>query len=139
MTKISFITCGKWSCMNHFLYSMERFMNIDGISMCFPSRPTLVNVFKYRFENIWLEDCPHLKPAVYRWFIDDTFSLFQEGDHADNFRTYLKKQHKNKIYVGNWGKRFVLSFLDITISRENTIFVTLVYRNSTFTGVFINF
>ena len=32
-----------------------------------------------------------------------------------------------------------LSFLDITITRENNKFVTSVYRKPTFSGVFTNF
>ena len=32
-----------------------------------------------------------------------------------------------------------LSFLDIKINRENNKFVTLVYQNPTFSGVFTNF
>ena len=59
----------------------------------------------YHHEIIWLENCPlHFKLTVYRQFVDDTFLLFRSMDHVEKFKNYLNKQHKNKIYVWNWGK-----------------------------------
>ena len=58
--------------------------------------PTLAKVFMCHFENIWLENCPvHFKPVVYRWFVDDTFLLFQTKDYVEKLKNYLNKQHKN--------------------------------------------
>ena len=59
----------------------------------------------YHYEIIWLENCPlHFKLTVYRQFVDDTFLLFRSMDQVEKFKNYLNKQHKNKIYVWNWGK-----------------------------------
>lgn len=38
---------------------------------------TLANVFMNHFENNWLENClPHVKPIVYRGFVDDSVLFF---------------------------------------------------------------
>ena len=47
---------------------------------------------------------PRFKGTVYRQFIDDVFLLFQTKNPFEKFEDYLNKQHKNKIYGGNWGK-----------------------------------
>ena len=105
-----------------------------------PLGSTLANVFMCHFEKIWLENCPtHFKPIVYRRFVDDTFLLFQTKDHVEKFKNYLNKQHKNIKFTSEIEENGSLSFLDITITRENNKFVTSVYRKPTFSGVFTNF
>ena len=85
-----------------------------------PLGPALANVFTCHFENIWLESCPaHFKPVVYRRFVDDTFLLFRTKDHVENFKNYLNKQHKNIKITSEIEENGSLSFLDITITREN--------------------
>ena len=98
------------------------------------------NVFMCHFENIWLENCPaHFKPIVYRRFVDDTFLLFRTKDHVEKFKNYINKQHKNIKFTSGIEESCSLSFLDITITRENNKFVTSVYRKPTFSGIFTNF
>ena len=105
-----------------------------------PLGPTLANVFMCHFENIWLENCPaYFKPIVYRRFVDDTFLLFRTKDPVEKFKNYLSKQHKNIKFMSEIEENGSLSFLDITITRENNKFVTSVYRKPTFSGVFTNF
>ena len=92
------------------------------------------------FENIWLENClAHFKPIFYWRFVDDTFLLFWTKDYVEKFKNYLNKQHKNIKLTSEIEENGSLSFLDITITRENNKFVTLVYRKPTFSGVFTNF
>ena len=45
----------------------------------------------------------------------------------------------NKQFTSEIEKNGSLSFLDITITRENNKFATLVYRKPTFSGIFTNF
>ena len=108
--------------------------------MGFSSGPTLANVFMSHFENICLENCPaHFQPIVYRWFVDNTFLFIRTKDHVEKFKNYLNKQHKNLKFKSEIEENRLLSFLDITISRENNKFVTSVYRKSTCSGIFTNF
>ena len=93
-----------------------------------PLGSTLANVFMCHFEKIWLENCPtHFKPIVYRRFVDDTFLLFLTKDHVEKFKNYLNKQHKNIKFTSEIRENGSLSFLDITLTRENNKFVTSVY------------
>ena len=66
------------------------------------------------FENIWFENCSmHFKQIVYKWLLDDTFSLFWSRDHVEKFRIYLKKQHKNIKLTSEIEENGSLSFLDM--------------------------
>ena len=94
-----------------------------------PLEPTLANIFMCHFEKIWLENCPaHFKPIVYRRFVDDTFLLFQTKDHVEKFKNSLNKQHKNIKFTSEIQENGSLSFLDVTLTRENNKFATSVYR-----------
>ena len=87
-----------------------------------------------------LENCPaHFKPIVYRQYVDDIFLLFRTKDHVEKFKDYLNKQHKNIKFTLVIEETGSLSFLDITITRENNKFVTSVYHEPTFSGIFTNF
>ena len=65
--------------------------------------------------------------------------LFPTKDHVKKFKNYLNKQHKNIKFTSEIEENGLLSFLDITITRENNKFVTTVYRKPTFSGVFTSF
>ena len=123
-----------------FIFDGKFYEQCDGVAMGSPLGPTLANVFMCHFENIWLENCPaHFKPIVYRRFVDDTFLLFRTKDHVEKFKNYLNKQHKNIKFTLEIEENGSLSFLDITITRENNKFVTSVYCKPTFSGIFTNF
>ena len=55
------------------------------------------------------------------------------------FKNYLDKQHKNKKFTSQIDENGSLSFLHIKISCENIKFVTSVYHQPTFSGVFTDF
>ena len=88
------------------------------------------------FENIRLENAPpYLKSTVYGRFLDDAFLLFRSKDHVEKFKNYLNKQQKNIKFTSQIEENGSLSFLNIIIS-ENNKFVTSVYQEPTFSGVF---
>ena len=109
-----------------FIFNGKFCEHCDGVEVDFPLGPTLANVFISHFENI----C--------RRFVDDTFLLFRTKDDVEKFKNYLSKQNKNIKFTLEIEKNGLLSFLDITITRENNKFVS-VYRKPTFSGVFTNF
>ena len=100
-----------------------------------------LDVFMCHFDNIWLENRPaHFKRIVCMRFVDDTFLLFQTEDHAEKFKNYLSKQHKNIKFTSEIGKMVLsVSFPDITSSRESNGFVTSATPKPTFSSVFTNF
>ena len=72
-------------------------------------------------------------------FIDDIFLLFRIKDHVEKFKNDLNKQHKDIKFTRETEENGWLSFLDLTVTRENNKFVTSVYRKPTFSGVLTNF
>ena len=75
-------------------------------------------------------------------FTDDSLMLrfySLTKDHVEKIKHYLNKQHKNKKFTSKIEEDSSLSFLDITISRENNKFVTSVYRGASFSSIFTNF
>ena len=55
------------------------------------------------------------------------------------WKSYLNKPHKNIKFTLEIERNGSLSFLDITVTRENNKFLTSVYCKPTFRGVFTNF
>ena len=48
-----------------FIFDEKFYEQCDGIAMGYALEPTLANVFRCRFENIWLENYPaHFKPII---------------------------------------------------------------------------
>ena len=112
-----------------FIFDGKFYEQCDGVAMDSLLGTKLANVFMCHFESIWLENCSaHFKPMVYRRFVDDTFLLFRTKDHVEKFKNYLNKQHKNIKLTLEIEQNGSLSFLDVTITRENNKFVTSVYR-----------
>ena len=103
--KVLFVGYKKWQCSKYFfIFDQKYYKQCDGVAMDSPHGPTLTNVFKYHFENIWSETCPtQFKPVVYRC-MDDTFLLFCSTEHAEKFNKYLNKQHKNIAFTSKLNK-----------------------------------
>ena len=78
------------------LFDQEFCKQHDEFAMGSPLGPTLVNVFLFCHEKIWLQYCfSEFKPVIYRRYIDDTFLHFCSKHHIKKFRNYLYSQHKN--------------------------------------------
>ena len=136
LTESSFCKLLKFTMFeSFFIFAGKFYEQCDGVAMGFPLGPTLANVFMCHFENIWLENSPsHCKPLVYRRFVDDSFLLFRSKDHVED-----PNKHRNIKFTWEIEGIGLLSLLDIKINRENNKFMTSVYREPTFSGVFTNF
>ena len=83
----------------------------------------------------WLQNCPlNFKPLFYKRYIDDTFLLITNEQHAHMFLQYLNNQHVNITFTLECETNNALSFLDVKVSRENNRFITSVFRKETFSG-----
>ena len=122
------------------LFDWQFYKQHDGVAMGSPLGPTLANVFLCYHEKIWLQNCPsEFKPVIYRRYVDDTFLLFRSKHHIEKFRNYVNHQHKNIKFTSETENENSISFLDIKITRDNNKFMTSVYHQLTFSGVFTNF
>ena len=125
---------------NIFFFNKELYSQTDGVAMGSPLGPILANIFMSYHEEKWLSTCPkEFKPVLYRRYVDDTFLLFREEAHIQNFLTYLNSQHPNINFTVEKENNGSLPFLDIDVNRVNDEFVTNVYRKKTFTGLGMNF
>ena len=109
-----------------------------------PMSAPMANIFLCYHEVKWLEDCPiDFKPLFYRRYVDDTFLVFRERGHIDQFCNYLNQQHPNIRFTNEFENNGKLSFLDTNVSRvqrgNDTTFGFSVFRKLTFTGLGMNF
>ena len=52
-----------------------------------PLAPALASIVMCSFKNRQFRDCPnYFKPAFYRCYVDDIFTLFSSADPVDKFK-----------------------------------------------------
>ena len=124
----------------HFLFNGTVYKQVDGLAMGSPLGPTFANIFMCCLEELFLEQCPEsFKPTFYRRYVDDTFLLFENQEHATCFLDYVNTFHQNIKFTMESETNNKISFLDILISRSEGKFRTGIFRKNTFTGLGLNF
>ena len=108
---------------SHFLFDGQFYDQIDGVAMGSPLGPVLANIFMCHFEEKWLTKS-RFCPSLWFRYVDDTFTMFDSKDNANEFLSFLNSRH--------YGIKF-----KILLKRcpDNTFF-TSVYRKKTFTGLY---
>ena len=100
----------------------------------------LANFFLGHHEKIWLDNCPlPFKPKFYRRYVDDTFLLFENESQINQFLTYLNSQHNNIKFTVEIEKKGILPFLDISVSKSDSSFITNSFQKKTFSGLGMKF
>ena len=123
-----------------FIFDNILYKQIDGVAMGSPLGPSLANAFLCHYEKLWLDSCPlEFKPVVYRRYVDDIFVLFKSKDHLLLFAKYMNTRHKNLKFTFDFEQNNSFSFLDVKITRGSNGFSTSIFREATFSGVFMNF
>ena len=124
----------------YFNFNDNIYRQTDGVAMGSPLGPTLANIFMCAKEKTWLQNCPpEFKPLIYRRYVDDTFLLFRQPEHADLFLQYLNTQHTNIQFTADMEHDQQLHFLDVNITKHTNIFSTTTYRKPTYTGLYTHF
>jgi len=123
-----------------FIFNGKLYKQLEGIGMGLPLGPTFANIFMCFSESRWLEDCPiDFKPFMYKRYVDDTFLLFRNKNHAILFLDYLNSKHPNIRFTMETECNGSLSFLDCFITRSKGRFESSVYRKDSFTGMGTSF
>ena len=125
-----------------FVFNNQYYTQKDGMAMGSPLGPYFANRLMSYLEIRFLELCPtSFKPILYKRYMDDTFVLFENKDHASKFLNYINKCHSNIKFTLENEENNCLPFLDILVERQaqHPKFVTSIYRKKTFTGLSLNF
>ena len=105
-----------------------------------PLGPSIANMLICDLESKFLDDCPsQFKPIIYRCYVDNTFCLFKNKEHASLFLNHINKYHSNIQFTVEEESNNSLPFLDILIQKEGNNFSTSLYRKPTYTGLYTDF
>ena len=56
----------------------------------------MANIFMCNLEKNFLNMCPsHLKPKLYKRYLDDVFAVFETQQQAEGFQNYINSAHPN--------------------------------------------
>ena len=80
----------------------------------------------------------HSRPSFWFRYVDDTFTLFDNNNAANQFLHFLNSCHTNIKFTVESEENNTISFLDILIKRSNHAFSTSIYRKKTVTGFTLN-
>ena len=119
--------------VNNWIYKQT-----DGVAMGSPSfGPYPVNIFMCHWEEVSpLVQClPHLKPLLYKHYIDDTFLCYCEPDHHSDFLKYLNSQHNSIKFTGKVPSDNFILYLDTKVSYTEDKFQTQHFRKPSFKGL----
>ena len=122
---------------SHFIFDGQYYDQIDGVAMGSPLGPALANIFMCDFEEKWIINSPRFHLTLWYRYADDTFSMFDSKDTANEFLKYLNGRHNSIKFTIEFEQAEEIPFLDILVKRcPNNAFVTSVYRKKTFTGLY---
>ena len=94
-----------------------------------PLGPALANIF-VGYQKVKLFSNTN-KPLAYFRYVDDTFAAFNNEDDCNNFFTHLNSLHPSLRFAQEKESNFSHPFLDVLVKRQNSDFVTSVYRKPT--------
>ena len=78
---------------SHFIFDGQYYDQIDGVALGSPLGPVLANIFMCHFEEKWLMNSSRFHPTLWYRYVDDTFSMFDSKDTANEFLKYLNSRH----------------------------------------------
>ena len=123
-----------------FLFNGRLYKQVEGLGMGLPAAPTFSNIFMSYHEKKILNSCPTaFAPVFYRRYVDDTFVLFRNKQHAQLFFDHINSHHQSLKFTMEIEQNNRLPFLDVLVEKINGKFQLSVYRKPTNTGLGISF
>ena len=122
----------------YFEFNGEHYLQIGGTAMGTALAPNYANLFMGKFETKALGNY-HLKPLIWKRFIDDIFIVWTHGQNELNkFVEYLNGLHTTIKFTSECSTKEV-SFLDTTVSfDENNKLITALYNKPTDTHLYLH-
>jgi len=101
-----------------------------------PLGPALANIFVGHQEQKLFNVVN--RPLAYFWYVDDTFTVFNNEDDCKAFLSHLNSLHPSLRFTHEKESNHSLPFLDVLAERRDSEFSTSVYRKPTFTGLYLH-
>ena len=118
-----------------FLFDNEWYVQNDGVAMGSPLAPTLASIFLMNFEKAFSNNS-NFMPRIYKRYVDDTFMVFENSDHIDQFLDFVNSLHPNIKFTYEKEINNRLSFLDVLIHKTSSKFQTSTFKKATDTGLY---
>ena len=74
----------------------------------------------------------YTRPSIWFRYVDDTFTLLDNINEANQFLHYLDSCHANIKFTVEFEENNTISFLDILNKRNKHVFSTSIYRKEDF-------
>ena len=88
-------------------------------------------------EEKWIINSPRFHSTLWYRYVDDTFSMFDSKDSANEFLKYLNRHYNSIKFTIEFEQAEQIPFLDILVKRcPNNTFVTSIYCKKAFTGLY---
>ena len=104
-----------------------------------PIAPVLVNLFLAHYEKQGIEEFQHHAIVFYKRYVADISCLVENETVAEDFLSYLNSKHPNIKFTIKIENENKLPFLDVLNIFSDIRFLTIVFRKTTFTELFLNF
>ena len=104
---------------SHFIFNGQYYDQIDGVAMGSPLGPVLANFFTCHFKEKWVLN-NNSRPSVWFRYVDDTFTLFDNKNTANQFLHHLNNCHANIKFTVEFEEKSTIPFLDILSHRQTT-------------------
>ena len=118
-----------------FSFNNNMYRQIDGVAMGSPLGLALANIFVGHQEQKLFNVVN--RPLAYFWYVDDTFTVFNNEDDCKAFLSHLNSLHPSLRFTHERESNHSLPFLDVLAERRDSEFSTSVYRKPTFTGQYL--
>ena len=115
---------------SHFLFDGKYYDQIDGAVMGSPLGPALANIFICDFGEKWLVNAK-ISPSFWNRYVDDTFTVFNNKDSANEFLHYLNSCHSNIKFTIEFKQKY--KDKQILTIRRFGVFMTPFSRRSKIT------
>ena len=92
-----------------------------------PLGPIFANIFLCHLESKIFNDSLDFMPMFFKRYVDDTLAFFNDLDHGNRFLTHINSIHPNIKFTIELEKDNSLPFLDINITRGDSLFTTKLY------------
>ena len=114
--------------------------HIDGVSMWSSLGPILANTYLRHFEKQWLLEYGYdIILKVYRRFVANIFVICICQSRLNDYMNYRNTKYSNIKFTSEFWKNESFFILDVKITCRNNELVTSIFRNATFSDVFMNF